>query len=253
MRAQGPKSLDDTDNSDEDEDSDDDAERDLYSAAYDEVVYVDSTGDGVEADMLEAGGAAATDFELDLEANRVSDRLAFLRTVAGLWKTAAMPRANGHRSLLPRVVLEGWLTQATALEEELVGLLASVDRRRIPSPTASRDSLLEFDRRRSVKETLAEKIVVTAVDVTAAARAVRAALASDLPDDVSEENKSSDALDRLLAAIVRGDGDEARACWPEFLEGAGARGRSCTCRCRDVAIRRTWCKHAYCSKRCATW
>ncbi len=219
----GPKSLDDTDNSDEDEDSDGTPSGDLYSAAYDDVVYVDSTADGIEADMLEAGGAAATDFELDLEANRVSDRLAFLRTVAGLWKTAAMPRANGRRSLLPRVVLEGWLTQATALEAELVGLLASVDRRRIPAPTASRDSLLEFDRRRSVKETLAEKIVVTAVDVTAAARAVRAALASDLPDAVSEENKSGDALDRLLAAIVRGDGDEARACWPEFLEGVRTR------------------------------
>ena len=36
----------------------------------------------------------------------------------------------------------------------------------------------------------------------AAARAVRAALASDLPDAVSEENKSGDALDRLLTQSV---------------------------------------------------
>ena len=62
----------------------------LFSAAYDDVVYIDSTGDGVDADMLESGGRPATDFELEQEARRVGERLAFLRTVASLWKKAAL-------------------------------------------------------------------------------------------------------------------------------------------------------------------
>lgn len=218
---QNTKTLDDA--ADEEDDEEDASKENLFSAAYDEVVYVDSTGDGVEADMLEAGGPAATDYELDIEARRVSQRLAFLRTVAGLWKTAATPRSGDQRSLLSREVLAGWLAQAISLEHQLVSLLASVDKRRIPAPTASRESLLEFDRRRSVKETLAEKIVVTAVDTTAAARAVRAALASDATEASSGETAGDDALDSLLAAIVRGDADAARACWSEFLEDVRAR------------------------------
>ena len=47
-------------------------DRELFAAAYDEMVYVDSTGDGVEADMLESESPGQkTDYELELEGRRV--------------------------------------------------------------------------------------------------------------------------------------------------------------------------------------
>ncbi len=215
----GVPSDNDTNEEGLEDDEQEEEDEGLYSAAYDDVVYVDSTGDGIDADMLESGGPAATDYELDIEAQRVSERLAFLRTLASMWKSAAARRGPGGSARAPGEVLEQWLTQALANEQRLVKLLASVDARRIPAPTASRESLLEFDRRRSVKETLVEKIVVTAVETTGAARAVRAALSAQ----GRGEGEGGDTIDQLLAAVVQADAQGVHDCWPEFLEYVGAR------------------------------
>ncbi len=204
----------DSDDEEQEDGEEADSEGGLYSAAYDDVVFVDSTSDGVDADMLESGGPATTDFELDIEAQRVSDRLAFLRTVASLWKSAAAPRGPGLGAWVPHDVLEQWLAQALTNEKQLVKLSASVDARRIPAPSASRESLLEFDRRRSVKETLVEKIVVTAVETTGAARGVRAALSAT----GRGVGPDGDVIDQLLAAVVQADAQGVRQLWPAFLE-----------------------------------
>ena len=92
MLSQSVEFLDALDGDAEEGDADEDDPKNLFSAAYDEVTYRDSTGDGREADMLEGRGPSA-DFELDFEAARLGPRLAFLATVARLWKlAAAFPR-----------------------------------------------------------------------------------------------------------------------------------------------------------------
>src|SRR5207253_2273826 len=58
----------------------DDGDDDLYRAAYDEMVYRDSTADGVEGSILESGGHPS-DYEVEEEANRLASRLAFLTTL----------------------------------------------------------------------------------------------------------------------------------------------------------------------------
>ena len=60
----------------------------LYSAAYDNMVYSDSTDDGVEGELYETGDVTAD--ELSFESQRISDRLAFLSSLARLWKLAAV-------------------------------------------------------------------------------------------------------------------------------------------------------------------
>lgn len=197
--------------SDDDEltdDDEDDEEKNLYRAAYDEVVYIDSTGDGVDADMLESGPAPDSDFELEAEARRVGERLAFLRTVASLWKKAVL--AFGPESLAPleRDTLDRWLEQARDNEQHLLALLKAVEARSIPAPRASRDSLLEFDRRRSVKESLIDKVIGTTIDTSDAARSMRAALPT--ADD-------SSTVDAVLRAAVRGNRARLSELWPQFL------------------------------------
>ena len=68
---------------------DDDDDDNLYRAAYDEMVYRDSTADGVEGSTLESGGLA-TDTEFETESNRLAGRLAFLATIARMWKQVAV-------------------------------------------------------------------------------------------------------------------------------------------------------------------
>ncbi|MBI3838793.1 MAG: hypothetical protein HY288_12780 [Planctomycetia bacterium] len=189
----------------------DEDESGLFSAAYDDVVYIDSTGDGVDADMLESG-APATDFELEDEARRVGERLAFLRTVAWLWKKAVLARSPNSSAPIPAETLERWLEQAADNEKRLLELLRNVDERRIPTPSASRDSLLEFDRRRGLKELLVEKVISTTIETADAQRSMRAALPAALG---AAEHEA--VLDDVLHAVLCGDRINVQQLWPQFL------------------------------------
>lgn len=214
LLGMGHETLLDDDLDDDDDEQDDDDEDDddgLYSAAYDEVVYIDSTGDGVESDMLESGLGPATDFELEQEARRIGERLAFLRTVATMWKSAVLAYGPGSDTPLPDEVLSRWLEQAEENQRRLLSLLEAVDRRRIPPPTADRESLLEFDRRRGVKEMLVDKIVGTNIETADAARSMRAALPGTAPE-------GTQVVDDVLRAVLRGDTAEVQRWWPHLLE-----------------------------------
>lgn len=202
---------DEQDNESQQADDDEADDEGLYSAAYDEVVYIDSTGDGVESDMLESGLGPATDFELEQEARRIGERLAFLRTVATMWKSAVLSFGPGSDTPLPDEVLGRWLEQAEENQRRLLALLEAVDRRQIPPPTADRESLLEFDRRRGVKEMLVDKIVGTNIETADAARSMRAALPGTAPE-------GTQVVDDVLRAVLHGDTAEVRRWWPHLLE-----------------------------------
>ncbi|MBW3540386.1 MAG: hypothetical protein KY476_08955 [Planctomycetes bacterium] len=70
----------------------DDDEEDLFGAAYDDVVYRDSTMDGVDADTLDDDFAPGTT-EFELIARSLEPRLHFVDTLAQLWQTAALTLA----------------------------------------------------------------------------------------------------------------------------------------------------------------
>ncbi len=201
---------DDPERLEADEDDDD---PDLFRAAYDDMVYIDSTGDGVESDMLESGTAPATDFELEHEARRVGERLAFLRTVASMWKKAILACGLQSDAPLPVDTLARWLEHASENEQGLLRLLRSIDERRIPAPSSSRDSLLEFDRRRNIKEALIEKIISTTIETADAARSMRAAL----PED-PQAAPNALLIDDVLRAVFRQDRTRVEQLWPKFLE-----------------------------------
>ena len=167
--------------SDEDEDEDVD---DIFSAAYEGVTFRDSTDDGVEGEMLEGGqtGPDATDFELVVEAERIVGRLTFLATMAKLWKLGAVASfddkvTNGDRDS----VLGGWLDQAVRNRQRLLELLAGVYRYRIPLPRGTHESLVEYDRRRGVKEMLLEQIIGTCVEIGDTVRIIRVVMKEQPP------------------------------------------------------------------------
>ncbi len=197
--------FDDDDLDDELDDEEEDDE-DPFAAAYEDVVYRDSTRDGIEGEIFDPSGQV-TEYELDFESSRLHRRLSFLATLAELWrvtgltwaeKTASQsdpsspappskaqpspaPAENSDDRLPPDAV-SSWLNRCLELRQQLEKLLAEIHRQSIPTPSANHDSLVEYDRRQHVKELLLDHTIRTMVSVSAAIRSLLATGCCDLPE-----------------------------------------------------------------------
>ncbi len=197
---------------------------DLFSAAYEGVTYRDSTDDGFEGEMLE-GGENATDFELVAEAQQIVNRLAFLTVLARLWKLSAVASAPGEppgRGEQQRAgsdrddVLAGWLDRAMTNRRHLLELLAALHRYRIPPPRGTHESLVEYDRRRGIKEMLTEQVITTCVETADAARMIRVAMHRH--DASTDLDDWEEPVERVLRGVLRGDVAGVRNNWRELLD-----------------------------------
>jgi len=194
-----------------------DEQEDLFSAAYEEVTYRDSTADGFEGETRDGGGDATTDFELVLEADRIITRLSFLTMLAQLWRLAAAASKEEDAPGGDRDdVLAGWLAQAMVNRRQLQELLAAVDGYRIPAPRGTHEALVEYDRRRSVKEMLLEQIIAASVETADAARMVFAAMRRDEPVEGLDDWEGPAA--EVLRAVLRGDAAAVRDHWQELID-----------------------------------
>jgi hypothetical protein len=226
---------------DDEEESEEDDRGGLFSAAYEDVTYRDTTDDGFEGEILESG-QPITDFELAAEAERIGERLAFLGTLARVWKRAAEAAAageNGDSPHLPRPtygrcppeggfaqmgtvpifplrreVLSGWLRRAGENRRQLLKLLAGVHRYRIPEPRSDHDALVEYAQRQGVKEMLLERVIAACVETADAARRLAGAL------DVGQTRELEAwemPAERVLQSALRGDVAAVRRAWPHLL------------------------------------
>ena len=195
-----------------DEDSDD-----VFGAAYEQMTYRDSTDDGFDASMLEGDGPA-TEFELEAEARRMVARLDFLVTLARLWKEAVgLVLAAGDDAQVTETAA-GWFARAAANRRDLLTLARSVHRYELRPPTGTRESLLEYDRQRQVKESLLARIVLAGVEMTSAAHWL-AACAAPAIDRQPLADWERTAID-LLQAMFRGQADQVRERFPALREAA---------------------------------
>ncbi|MEQ8790997.1 MAG: hypothetical protein RIC55_32345 [Pirellulaceae bacterium] len=210
-----------------DEDSE---QQELFSAAYEDMVFRDSTDDGVEGEVHEGGGS--TDDELERESRRISDRLALLETAARLWSLAVLdsphvaqadPESTDHSQAIGQ-----WIRQATANLKDLSGLLERVESHRIPAPSADHDSLVEYDRRRALKESLLERIIVTCVETADTQRLLLAVGAKVDAAGVRIQNEAELEPDQasavvVLASVLRRDAESVRRDWPDLIENLARR------------------------------
>ncbi|OYV90111.1 MAG: hypothetical protein B7Z73_06380, partial [Planctomycetia bacterium 21-64-5] len=220
----------------------DEGQESLFDAAYDEMTYRDSTDDGFDSAMLEGQGPAS-DFELDAEADRIGKRLEFLITVARLWKRAASIALSGEkgvRNLLPeqpeggwaykvpdtffaaspaaedtRDALSGWCARARQNRRRLQELLLAVHRFALPAPLGTHESLVEYDRRRILKETLLAKIVIASAETASVELWLSAAL--DATPDESELPAWERAAIDVLRALFQGHAALVRERLPTLL------------------------------------
>lgn len=199
----------------DDEDADDD-QADLFSAAYDDVTYRDSTDDGLDSSIFDPD-EGETDYELEEEAMRLRERLAFLTTVARLWKHTAIGW-DASVSTDRREQFDAWHREAVARYTQLVQLLEAVHKHRVPAPSSSHESMVEYDRRRMVLETLVEQIISTCVEMSDAGRLLRAAAGVPLASDEGAPASTITRTIDVLRGVLAGDADSVREHWPDFAE-----------------------------------
>ncbi|HEX6963755.1 MAG TPA: hypothetical protein VF175_17945, partial [Lacipirellula sp.] len=205
---------------DEEDEFDDEEEEDersdgLFEAAYDEFVYRDTTDDGNEGDIVD-DGVEPLYTEWEYEAERLEQRLSFLNTVGRLWKHAAITWGGEAHRPERREVLDQWLAQAGTNYRQLIELLEAVHRFRFRRPSGSHESLVEYDRLRTIKDGLIQKIIATCVETAAAAR-----LLMTTRDDASDAKRFGEPIDEISVAVLRavlaGDRERAGELWPDFL------------------------------------
>jgi hypothetical protein len=228
LAGRTPRPKRDSEEQAADEEDAQEGEADMFDAAYDEMVYVDSTADGVEGDMLESdAGGRKTDYELEIEARRVRDRLALVGTLSHLWKSATLECGTPQAaSPLDDDLLARWLEQVDLNFNQLIELMGTIDLQPVRAASATREALIEYDRRRSIKEALLDTAIATAVETADARQMLRslrqepkkpgagAATHSTLKDGVSND---ADPIDALCRGVLAGDAAEARRRWDPFL------------------------------------
>jgi hypothetical protein len=202
---------------------------DLYGAAYEDVTYEDSTDDQVEAEVLEVGPRG--DFDLEDEGRRLEKRLHFLATLARLWNIAGrLTREQGVRSPGTeevRAVLAQWLGRARHNYLGLLGLMDAVHEHPIPEPSGSTESVVEYNRRRDLKDHVQHVIIATCLDTALTVGALQGRLQGLGAEGGSPQTEApliagrprwDPYLIRLEEALWRGDAARARELVAAFLE-----------------------------------
>ncbi len=186
----------------DDQTPDDDGE--LYGAAYEDVVYRDTTRDGNDADTFSGEEGPTTEYELEEEAQRLITRLALTETAARLWKTVTL---GGVRvAPFDRDRLTQWYAQAESNRHGLLVLLDEIDRHALPTPAGTHASLVEYDRRRQIKEDLQARAIVACVETLEAGRLLLAAMEL-LPDGCELSDWAARFID-VLRRLQQGRRDD---------------------------------------------
>lgn len=219
--VEDPDDLAIADPDEEEEDDDDtwhDAEaEELYGAAYEDMVYRDSTDDGFDADIIDEY-ADGSEFELEEEAQRLGQRLEFMSTIARLWRQAAIAwKMDGDQSER-RELLDNWCQQAMSRHEKLLELAEAVHHYPILQPKGSHESMVEFDRQRMIKDSLLEHIIGTCVETANAGRLILAASSCNDDSSKGEQCEVDDGASvGVLRGLLAGDAAAVTRHWPVFI------------------------------------
>ena len=203
---------------------DEEEESEIFDAAYDEMVFRDSSDDGIEGGIFEEG-MEYEDSEWEYEVQRLEQRLDFLSTVANLWKHATIvwggPAAENivaDNDNTPAQRFAQWLAQANTNYGSLVELLETVHRFHFALPGGSHDSLMEYDRLRTIKESLIQEIITTCVETADAARLLAATRGVDLATAEPLVEPIDLRSVELLRGVLSGDAEKVRSLWTDFLD-----------------------------------
>ena len=218
------------------EDMAEEAENDLFSAAYENVTYHDTTDDGIDDELAEGGSSPfqdEDDFGITKESERISERLAFILSLAKLWRYAASKysklieasKIDENQEAAPAMAerlkvvderLHDWLKQADKTWTDMQKLLTQVMAYEVPEPKGTQDSLMEYDRHRGTKEILIDRIVWTTVELTDAFYTMSAVTGNK--EYVGRLNHWQQKALPVFSAFYRSDTKTVKKLWPKMLD-----------------------------------
>jgi hypothetical protein len=204
----------------------------LFEAAYEGMTYRDTTDDGNDGPVFEFSDAGSLD-ELDAESKRLTEHLNFLQSLSRMWCVAAdmaviADAPDGSTSASARQqrveTLDGWVRRTLENRIGLLELLDAVRNYQVKPSGSDKESMRNYDRRRVLRDSLLERIIGTAVEMSDARRLISGALLAHsndttAPCDASDELAEDDACAiRLYASLISGNAEQARKTFPAFLE-----------------------------------
>jgi hypothetical protein len=198
------------------EEADETDQEDLFEAAYEEVTYQDSTDDDEGA---VSDGGPIEEFDLEQESERLEKRLHFLSTVARLWQVATRfltHKRSEEQTASPHPILGDWLTTARTNLTRLLALLDAIHTHDLPEPDGDYESLVEYDRRRVLREQLLYAAIATSLDHSLAVGALSGACGQE--GGRGDRPAWEPFAIRLEQALFAGDGPAARAALAPFVE-----------------------------------
>jgi hypothetical protein len=193
-----------------------------FGAAYEDMVYKDSTDDGIDSSVAGDPPEPVGEFSLEAEAESIEDKLAFLHAIAKLWRIAARPETwTSHESARDAAMGE-WLSMARRANDSLELFLDRLTQIEVPEPTGGHEGMIEFDRRRAIKGHLLDLGVSACVEVRCASLVLAAVRAPSPELPSGQENDSPPVawealLVRIERAMSHGDADGVRSVLPAFV------------------------------------
>jgi hypothetical protein len=219
INENGAYDADEADSDELDDDEESDSDSAIFRAAYDDVIYQDSTNDGFEGEVFD--GSLSSDDELEAELNRILDRLEFLTSIAHYWAIAAtIPLPDLRQKPLTseqiqrlksrREILQPWVEQAATNRAKLKTLLNSINQNfPLPRGGSDYDAMLYYDQLRVYKESLLEQTIQTCIETENANRMLQAvARAIDM---LLESAENSISPQPVSPATEHQPADESRA------------------------------------------
>ena len=207
----------------EEEEAEDETD-DIYSAAYEDVVYRDSTDDGMESSIFDTEGT--NNDQLEQTHDEIVGRLSFLNGLSKLRKIAAIAWVVSHHqnpgendSQLSNA-FQGWCDHIASCRQELVQLLAQVSRYRLSKPYGDFLAVAEFDRQRMIRESLLEHIISCSVEMSEAWMYIMTAL----PESDHRQTTLNSLVDEernaisLMSAVLTRDVDTVKSLLPGNLD-----------------------------------
>ena len=213
---------------------DEDESENLFGAAYEDVVYKDSTDDGNDGEVFENG--PRTDQELRAESQRILNRLKFLSSVAEMWTTTSIAAGSVGLDQLAedtgrtRATIEGWWKQSHRNRRKLMQLIDDVSGESIPQPAGHQESMIDYDRYRQVIASLVEHAIVSTVEMSQAERFLLAVVqihseTGEAPAAPEPTAKNEGTIEeelresaRMIVAALQRDRETAAAVGVEMLQ-----------------------------------
>ncbi|HMO91972.1 MAG TPA: hypothetical protein PKD64_07205 [Pirellulaceae bacterium] len=214
----------------EPEPMEDDSEDELYGAAYEDMVYIDTTNDGIDSSLNEAGTDSDASEAWRTEAENLVEHLMFLEISADLFKMvpAHIPPPDHVRhderirgmieQQLARCV--DWQVRSAYVSERIDAVAEQVEKYHLQPRGTDYLSLNDYDRQRQYKESLLEHLVSVSVEFKNARQllaawgiALRDQLSSLVESEQAPQAKSSheDLSARESLAVQGFDDDSERA------------------------------------------